>query len=164
MTKEDYNKAVRELSGRVFRFAIKYLKNEDDAHDIVQDAFEKLWKNREKVEYEKARSWLFTTSHNAMVNFLRKGKRITSMETGSESWEPASADEARSYEMKEILDMCLERLPEQQRTIILLRDIEGYSYHDIGEILELSESQVKVYLFRARKKIKDYIKDIRLLS
>ena len=164
LTKEEYNIAVRELSGRVFRFAIKYLKNEEDAHDIVQDSFEKLWNNRDKVEPEKARSWLFTTAHNASINLLRKNNRSRTMDTEETSWEPTSRDEARKYEMKEILDLCLEHLPDIQRSIILLRDIEGYSYQDIGEILELSESQVKVYLFRARKKIKDYVKDIRLLS
>ena len=98
-----------------------------------------------------------------MINTIKRNKRVESMED-NQVWEPMSRDEARKYELKEILDMCLERLPETQKSIILLRDIEGYSYSDIGEILNLSESQVKVYLFRARKKIKDYIKDIRLLS
>lgn len=163
MTKEEYNICVKELSDRVYRFALKMMKREEEAHDVVQDAFEKLWNHREKVLPEKARSWLFTTAHNAMINTIKRNKRVESMED-HEAWEPMSRDEARKYELKEILDMCLERLPETQKSIILLRDIEGYSYSDIGEILNLSESQVKVYLFRARKKIKDYIKDIRLLS
>ena len=163
MTKEEYNKAVKDYSGRVFRFALKYLKDEENAHDIVQDAFEKLWNNREKVDFEKSRSWLFTTAHNASINFLRKNNRISSLE-GEEEWIPMIKDQVKNYEMKEILDLCLEKLSAIQKTIILLRDIEGYSYEDIGEVTDLNESQVKVYLFRARKKIKDFIKDIKLIT
>ena len=66
--------------------------------------------------------------------------------------------------MKELIDKGLARLPEQQRSIILLRDLEGYNYKEIGEILDLSESQVKVYLFRARKKMKDMLKDLTVLA
>ncbi len=163
VTKEEYNICVKDLSERVYRFAYKFMRNDVDAQDVVQDAFEKLWKNLGKVEPGKARSWLFTTAHNAMINTIKKNKRTESTDDYS-ALEPMSANDARRYEMKEILDMCLEKLPSTQRSIILLRDIEGYSYQDIGDILDLSESQVKVYLFRARKRIKDYIKDIRLLS
>lgn len=163
MTKEDYNISVQELSGRVYRFALKMMRDESEAQDVVQDAFEKLWKNREKVEAAKAKAWLFTTAHNAMLNTIKKKKRTQHVEE-YDQWEPISSNEARKYEMKEILDMCLKKLPELQRSIILLRDIEGYNYNDIGELLSLNESQVKVYLFRARKKIKEFIKDYSLLS
>ena len=60
-------------------------------------------------------------------------------------------------ELKEILENALAKLPEQQRQLILLRDYEGYSYNEIGEITGLNETQVKVYIFRARKVLKDYI-------
>jgi len=163
LNKKEYNISVRDLSTRVFRFALKFMKNEDDAHDVVQDAFEKLWENKNKVEPAKAKAWLFTTAYNAMLNTLKKRKRVRPVDD-FQQWEPPSRDDARRFEMKEILDMCLEKLPETQKSIILLRDIEGYNYADIGDILNLSESQVKVYLFRARKKIKDYIKDYTLLT
>ena len=58
----------------------------------------------------------------------------------------------------------MEKLTNLQKSIILLRDLEGYNYKEIGIMLNLNESQVKVYLFRARKKIKDQIKDLSILK
>ncbi len=72
--------------------------------------------------------------------------------------------ESHRFEVKEILEKCLEVLPHVQRSILLLRDLEGYDYKEIGEILDLTESQVKVYLFRARQKLKDNLKDLTILA
>jgi RNA polymerase sigma-70 factor (ECF subfamily) len=72
--------------------------------------------------------------------------------------------ESHRFEVKEILDKCLESLPPIQRSILLLRDLEGYDYKEIGGILDLTESQVKVYLFRARQKLKDKLKDLTILA
>ena len=79
---------------------------------------------------------------------------------GSTYLEPSENSNSTNFELKEIIDKCLKTLPEIQKSILLLRDMEGYSYEEIGEMLNLNESQVKVYLFRARQKIKDQIKDI----
>ena len=63
-------------------------------------------------------------------------------------------------DVKEMIDKALSRLPEVQKNCILLRDYEGYSYEEIGELLSLSESQVKVYIFRARQTMKEYLVSI----
>ncbi len=161
MTRKEYNIAVKEFSGRLYGYSLKYLKSAEDANDIVQDVFEKLWKNRKKVEREKAKSWLFTCAHNALINFIKKNSRITYHDkTISEDTVKCHSHE---YEMKEIIDKSLALLPPVQKSIILLRDLEGYNYKEIGEILELSEAQVKVYLFRARNKIKKQLKDLTIL-
>lgn len=68
------------------------------------------------------------------------------------------------FELKEIIDLAMQKLPELQKSILLLRDLEGYNYKEIGEMLNLNESQVKVYLFRARKKVKDQIKDLSIIK
>ena len=159
MTTQEYNKAVLSLSHRLYGYVFKSLRDEDDANDIVQDAFMKLWQHRENVEVEKAKSWLFTTAHNALINFVKKHSRMQSME-GSSYLEPSENSNSTNFELKEVIDRCLKNLPEIQRSILLLRDMEGYSYEEIGEMLKLNESQVKVYLFRARQKMKDQIKDI----
>lgn len=142
----------------MYRYLLKNLKNADDASDLTQDAFERLWINHQKVEFPKAKAWLFTTAHNAFINFLKKQGRQTSLDEHTSISSPVSSSGKR-MEAKEILEICLDRLPEQQRAIILLRDLEGYNYAEIGEIMGLNESQVKVYLFRARQKIKNWIKD-----
>lgn len=159
MTREEYDSAVQDYSGRLYRFAVKFLKNEEDANDIVQDSFEKLWKNLQKVHYPKVKSWLFTTTYNAMCNLVKKRNRTDSLDQ-ADYLEPSVQSAEKQYAAREIIDMVMKTLPEQQRSIVLLRDLEGYNYKEIGEILELSDSQVKVYLFRARKKIKDKIKDL----
>ena len=152
LNRKEYNIAVNSFSGRLYGYCLKYLQSKPDADDIVQDVFEKLWKNRKKVEFEKSKSWLFTTTHNTMLNFIKKKNRISYHDV-IES-EEKTACQIHRFELVEIIERSLVILPPKQKSILLLRDLEGYNYKEIGEMLDLSESQVKVYLFRARNKIK----------
>jgi len=152
LNRKEYNIAVKEHSGKLYGYCLKYLRNQSDASDIVQDSFEKLWKNRKKVEFVKSKSWLFTTAHNALLNFITKKNRITYMPEMSSN--ETGRNHADDFEIREMVDRCLTTLPPIQKSILLLRDLEGYNYVEIGEMLKLSESQVKEYLFRARNKVK----------
>ena len=67
--RREYNIIVSEHSNNLYGYAIRFLRNREDASDIVQDVFEKLWIHRKNVEFAKAKSWMFTTAHNAMINF-----------------------------------------------------------------------------------------------
>ena len=156
MKRHEYNISVESHGDSLYRFAKSFLKNQDEAQDIVQDVFEKLWINKDKVEFEKAKSWLFTCAHNAMINFINKKARFTKManEFQSEKTETTSF----GFESKQVINHIVGILPPLQKTIILLRDLEGYTYEEIGDILSLNSSQVKVYLFRARLKIKKQLK------
>ncbi len=159
MNRRSYNSAVNEYSERVFRYAYKWTKSEATSKDIVQEVFEKLWKNRKQVKSEKVKSWLFTTAHNLLVNYSKKKKMLSREDL---IYTEPSVFENR-YELKDLLEVALSTLSSTQKSILLLRDSEGYDYKEIGEILKLNESQVKVYLFRARKKIKKYLKDLTVL-
>ena len=161
MNRFEYNIAVKEFSGRLYGYCLKYLQNREDAGDIVQDVFEKLWENRKKVENEKAKSWLFTCAHNALLNLIKKNSKMTYVDKFTS--QASTEADSKSFEMSEIIERCLALLPPVQKSVILLRDLEGYNYNEIGEILELSEAQVKVYLFRARNKIKKQLKDLALV-
>ena len=156
MKRKEYNIVVKEQSGNLFGYAIRFLRNEEDAKDIVQDVFEKLWLNRSKVEFAKSKSWMFTTAHNAMINFsTRKGR----MKLSDEMTEfDSGKSQSNLFESNQVVERAVSILPPIQKSVILLRDLEDYSYKEIGDILELSDSQVKVYLFRARKKIKNQLK------
>jgi len=154
MNIEDYNKAVDLYSDGVFRFILKNLKNEERAKDIVQDTFEKLWVNIGNVNPQKVKSYIFTAAYHTMIDVIRKEKRQTNFEHVRE--ERYSHSEQYS-DLSEILNEAISKLSEIQRSVIMLRDYEGYSYQEIGEITGLNEAQVKVYIFRGRVFLKNYI-------
>lgn len=157
MTVSEYNKSVDAWSDGVYRFILHHLRDKDEAKDVVQDTYEKLWMTYETVNYEKVKSWLFTTAYRTMLDKIRRGKKSERMEDHHLD----SLTEHRPYTgVKEILREALDQLPEMQKSVIMLRDYEGYSYQEIGEITGLNESQVKVYIFRARNSIKEYIGSI----
>jgi RNA polymerase sigma-70 factor (ECF subfamily) len=158
MTAREYNQIVEEWADGVFRFIRKNLQNEDDARDVVQNAFEILWKNHADVQFDKAKSYLFSTAYHNMIDFIRKNKRMDYVEEIEEGARGAAAEV--QVDVKEAIEKALMRLPEVQKNCVLLRDYEGYSYEEIGNILKLSESQVKVYIFRARQTLKEYLVSI----
>ena len=154
MTVQEYNKAVSSFSDNVYRFILKNIKNEMRAQDIVQDSFEKLWINRKAVLFEKTKSYLFTTAYRTMIDSVRKEKRM-SLTADNSVFE--SEHESNYSDIQEVLHKAIDKLPETQRSVILLRDYEGYSYKDIADIKKLNESQVTVYIYRARLFLKNYI-------
>lgn len=154
MNSIQFNSIVDDYSDNVYRFILKSTKNPDDAKDVVQEAFSRLWKNKNSVDASKAKSYLFTTAYHVMIDDFRKKKR----EKIIEDYEADKYFHNNQYsDLQEILTEALDKLPELQKNLILLRDYEGYSYKEIGKITNLNESQVKVYIFRARKILKEYI-------
>jgi RNA polymerase sigma-70 factor (ECF subfamily) len=159
MTTKEYNLAVDEYSDNIFRFALKQLRNEMSAKDIVQETFTKVWVKHEDVEYAKVKSYLFTTAYHAIVDWVKKEKRSGDIETAG----TGPTHEDAEVDLQEVLHEALNRLPEVQKTVVLLRDYEGYNYSEIAEIANLTEAQVKVYIFRARKALKAYVKRLDLV-
>jgi RNA polymerase sigma factor (sigma-70 family) len=154
MTRSEYNRCVDEFADGIFRFVLKNLRDEDKARDVVQETFTKVWIKVDDVSYEKSKSYLFTTAYHTMIDMIRKDERQTRFDekhlSGVVSYNSYS-------DLGLVLDEALGQLPEIQRTVILLRDYEGYAYNEIGEITGLTEAQVKVYIFRARQLLKKYI-------
>lgn len=154
MNLEEYNRAVDVYADNLYRFVLKNLKDEAASADVVQDIFEKLWVRIEKVEFLKVKSYLFTAAYHTLIDHLRREKRYVSMEEvnhESPGNMPAYSD------LKEVLEQAVGMLPDDQRAVLMLRDYEGYSYREIARITELNESQVKVYIYRARVFLKNYI-------
>ena len=154
MTEKEYNECVSQYADNVYRFIVKNLRHEEDARDVVQTAFEKLWRNREDVDGAKSKSYLFTVAYNQMIDHLRKVKRIHLRE---EFKEETKVHHKEINNARAILNEALARLSETQKSLVMLKDYEGYSYEEIGKIMNLSESQVKVYLHRARLQLKEYL-------
>jgi RNA polymerase sigma factor (sigma-70 family) len=154
MTELEYNQCVNEYADNLFRFIVKNLRHEEDARDIVQTSFEKLWRNRDAVESTKSKSYLFTVGYNQMIDHIRKNKRIQLKDEFSEN---TGVQYQQHSSLKKNLMEALKRLNETQRSLVMLKDYEGYNYEEIGRIMDLNESQVKVYLHRARLTLKNYL-------
>lgn len=154
MTVKEYNKAVDDFSDAVWRFIRGNLRDDDRANDIVQDSFEKLWRHVTEIDFRMAKSWLFSTAYNNMIDIIRREKRMVfSEDIGNEGmiYDPVSSD------LNEILHKAIGRLPEIQRSSVLLRDYEGYSYREIADITGQTEAQVKINIYRGRLALKSYI-------
>ena len=157
MTVAEYNQSVDEYSDGIFRFILKNIKNHEKAKDVVQDTYEKLWVRVAEVSPEKAKSYLFTTAYHTMIDMIRKDNRKEDFNMTKHDRQTGE----RGYTgLSEILEDAVSRLPADQRSVILLRDYEGYSYEDIASLTGLSESQVKVYIFRGRMFLKNFLGSI----
>jgi len=160
MTVAEYNQTVEEYSDGLYRFMLKNTGNSETARDIVQESFEKLWRRVNEVAFEKSKSYLFTTAYHNFIDILRKEKRFA----GLESLSPNSPSVEKEYTgLKELLDNAVNRLPPDQKSVILLRDYEGCSYAEIADITGLSETQVRVYIFRGRQFLKQTLGSVEAL-
>jgi RNA polymerase sigma factor (sigma-70 family) len=160
MTIQEYNQSVNLYADKLFRFVVKNVKDIHFAEDIVQDCYERLWRNVASVNGEKMKTFLFTTAYHTMIDRLRKEKRTAltkDLPVGKEGPSEQYTD------IGERLNEAVNRLPEVQKMVLTLRDYEGYSYQEIGEIAGLNESQVKVYIYRARIFLKSFIGAIDVL-
>jgi len=139
MTEREYNECVNTYSDNVYRFILKNLRHEEDARDVVQTAFEKMWRNRHEVDPLRSKSYLFTVAYHQMIDHIRKVKRISLKE---EFTEGTKVQDRPVNNLKKVLEEALSRLSETQRSLVLLKDYEGYSYEEIGRITNLSESNI----------------------
>jgi len=154
MTVKEYNNAVREFGDHVYRFIFRSIKDSHRADDIIQDTYEKLWRCVTEIEYGAVKSWLFTAAYNRMIDVIRKDSRLVGVEYYDDS---SLYAEENGSDLNEVLHRALETLPPAQRSVILLRDYEGYSYKEISDITGLSEAQVKTYIFRGRVSLRNYL-------
>lgn len=158
MDRSQYNKCVEQYADQLFRFAFSSLRNREEAEDVVQESFARVWERLKTVDFAKAKSYLFTTAHHAMIDEVRHKQRFASTEDPI----PTEAKTAQNPypDVNDILHKALAILPEKQRHAILLRDYEGYSYQEIGHLTGMTEAQVKINIFRARTALKNKLKSI----
>lgn len=161
MTPAQYNQCVKDYADGVFRFVFKNLRDREEAANIVQNTFEKVWIRREEVIYEKAKSYFFTIAYREMIDVIRMKKRFSHIDT------LPLENTARQTEVytgaKSLVDKLVAKLPEQQRSALLLRDYEGHDYKTISMITGMTEAQVKINIFRARQYLKECIGKMEVL-
>ncbi len=161
MTRKEYNNCVDIYSNALFVFILKSIGDREMTDDIVQESYISLWEHADDICFEKAKSYLFTTAYRRMIDFIRRCKKVDRLRDNPElvEWqEPEQEPEHEYFDRSSVIEMALSKLPRVQRDVILLRDYQGCSYQEIAEITSLHESQVKVYLFRARHKLRTLLR------
>lgn len=158
MTLETFKIQVLPLKNKLFRFAGSFLNQYAEAEDVVQEVFIRLWARRKKLEqYKSIEAFAMVITRNLCLDRLKsKGYRPDELTERNEMQNHSTPH--TQMELKDSLVMVkqiMEMLPEQQKTIVHLRDIEGYDYEEIAELLGISENTIRVNLSRARKKIRE---------
>ena len=160
MNLEAFQNRVLPAKNKLFRFALRFLGNEEDAKDVVQEVFIRVWNGRQTMDQvQNWEAWCMRITRNLSLDRIRAitGKPTQGLEESFEIREESLTpyESAEMGEQMQKISQMIAELPDKQRQIIHLRDVEGYSYLEICEILELDMNQVKVNLFRARNAVRE---------
>lgn len=151
-----FKQIIQQCHPQMYSFACYSLRSKEDAEDVLQEVFIRLWQHWQGIDQDKLSAWLMRSTRNAVVDRIRSRK--SAREDLQVALEEAELEQPPAREA-ERFDAALQRaigeLPEPFRSVIILRDIQGMSYLEVGHILDLSPSQVKVYLHRARRRLRE---------
>ena len=160
MKLREFERLVRESRHRLYGYAYYFLGNREEAEDVVQDVYMRLWKNRTIVRADGAAGWLISVTRNVCRDQLRRRRVRSVVEVDSdrvgdvEARQPNPADDAARTDFEQLLGDAIVDLPDPQKTIVILREIMGMSYNEISGALDLPLNTVKVYLHRGRKHLR----------
>lgn len=160
MNLESFQSRVLPVKNKLYRFALRFLGNEDEAQDIVQEVFIRVWNGRDHMnEVQNWEAWCMRITKNLSLDRIRTltRKQTQPLEDGYGVVHsaPTPHETTEVQESMRRIAQIIASLPEKQRQVIHLRDVEGYSYNEICEIMELDINQVKVNLFRARTAVRE---------
>lgn len=156
--------AIMPIKDKLFRYAYRILGNQMAAEDVVQEVLIKVWhKKKEIEEIQNKEAWCMTVTRNLALDKLRKKKYHHESVEDHYSLADSSMtpfESVQSSDTMNIIRAAIESLPSDQKHVVHLRDVEGYSYKEIAEITELSIEKVKVYLHRARISLRKQLSTI----
>lgn len=153
---------VEEYQDQAWTLARYLLKDPAEAEDAVQEAFVKLWHNRDKIDQAKIKPWLMRVTRNQCLDRLRRRRPTQEWEEWQKADEgPGPAQGLHQQELGERLKRSINGLNEPYRSLVVLRDVHQHSYEEVANVLELSLTQVKVYLHRARKQLREQLAEVR---
>ena len=155
----EYRQATEQHRQRVYSFAYYSLRAKEDAEDVTQEVFIKLWQHWQKVDHGKLGAWLMRGAHNAVINHVRKQRPAQAnldhyADVDDQAGRSDEASEIDRQIFKDQLQLAIKSLDDPFRSIVVMRDVQGLNYADIQASLSISESQVKVYLHRGRRKLR----------
>lgn len=166
MSLEAFKTKVLPVKDKLYRFALKLVKSEPEAQDIVQEVLIKVWDKRDQMDQlENLEAWCMRVTRNLSLDKLKSkhSSKTSGMEENFEVSQGEKDTPYRSTEMKDTLENIgnlISSLPDKQKQAIQLRDVEGFSYKEISDIMEIDMNQVKVNLFRARKTVRENLLNI----
>jgi RNA polymerase sigma-70 factor (ECF subfamily) len=159
MIARDFKTNILPVSKKLLRFATHFLKDEDDAKDVVQDVFLKLWQKRDELEkIENVEAFAMRMTRNRCLDVMRANKTIPISAETDRRMKEETVDVHNHVEYTESANQIkklINQLPDLQRTVMYLRDVEQLSYDEIAETTELQLNAIRVNLSRARKKVRD---------
>lgn len=159
-----FRSLINAHQDQVFSLALYLLRNRAEAEDVCQETYTKLWQHIGEIDMETAKAWLMKVTRNACLDRLRARRESTGMEAlenhVSDHGEPSReiVKEQLSHWLREAIDS----LKEPYKSLIELRDMQQHSYEHIANTLSLNLNQVKSYLFRARKQLRDLLAEVDL--
>ncbi len=157
MTTEQYEAIFLRMRDKLYRYALRFVKDQETAEDVVQDVMHKLWQKREEADrIENLEAWLMVLTRNRSLDILRKVRdnQVSVDEAyGISDKTPAADTQMENADLMLLLQRCIEKLPEKQRSVFHLREIEQMTYEEIAQVSGYTIDDVKVSLFRARKHI-----------
>ena len=171
MEVQEFKERVLPLSRKIYQFALRILRNQHDAEDVAQEICMKLWDNRSELrEIKSLEAFAFRMTRNLCLDKIKRKKPqyYDDRETSSAKYDEAdlAADPAGSLEMRDTMERVnhiISNLPEQQRTLVQLRDIEGLEYEEISDITGLEVNTIRVGISRARKRLREIIVEAKIL-
>jgi RNA polymerase sigma-70 factor (ECF subfamily) len=155
----EYRQATEQHRQRVYSFAYYSLRAKEDAEDVTQEVFIKLWQHWQKVDHGKLGAWLMRVARNAVIDHVRKQRPAQAnldhyADVDDQAGRSDEASEIDRQIFKDQLQLAIKSLDDPFRSIVVMRDVQGLNYADIQASLSMSESQVKVYLHRGRRKLR----------
>ena len=163
MKQEKFGKIIA-IKDKLFRLAFSIMGNREDAEDVVQDAMLRVWDKRGAWNaIDNLEGYCMRAVRNISLDKLAlKGNQCEDLSDSDAKTESiVHPDEIMEKdEQLGLIYQLIDRLPEKQKTIMQLRDVEGMSYKEIAGVMQITEEQVKIILFRARQKVKEYFKKI----
>ena len=161
-----FHRLVRRHRDAIYAHAFAMLGNRQDAEDVAQEAFIRLWQAMEHTRLKKEKSWLMKVTHNLCLDWLRKRQRTgagnpAAVEENGEELLGSNAEDphkaAERHELSELIADALRSLPETPRAVTVLREIDGLSYREISEVLGIPLNSVKVHLHRGRRRLRELL-------
>ncbi len=163
----EFRRLADEHGGRIYTLALCLLGAREDAEDVTQEVLVRLWRHQDRIDPARTRAWVVQVTRNLVIDFSRQRRLRSAVFAEGVDAEAAAVEvsyqarpdrAAMNGELRETLEAAVARLDEPYRTILVMREIQEFSYQEIAEAMNMPLGTMKVYLHRARRRVRDFIR------